>query len=100
MAQAVHGHQPEKSIGEGLSVAGQAKAASQLSPPEATVGTSDLLEEAARWAKRNAKALKLARHAKEAAAASEQEAAAATEEAERAALQAEQGGLQMTQRSP
>ncbi|KAL0030919.1 hypothetical protein WJX79_001187 [Trebouxia sp. C0005] len=89
--QAVHGHQPEKSTREGLAVAGQAKAASQLSLPEARAGTSDMLEEAARWAKRNAKALKLARHAKEAAAASEQEAAAAAEEAERAARQAEQG---------
>ena len=34
MAQAVHGHQPEKSTREGLAVAGQAKAASQLSLPE------------------------------------------------------------------
>lgn len=30
---------------------------------QARAGTSDMLEEAARWAKRNAKALKLARYA-------------------------------------
>ncbi|KAL0022404.1 hypothetical protein WJX77_008671 [Trebouxia sp. C0004] len=89
--QAVREHRPDTSLQEDLSVADQAKAASEVPPPEARTMASDLLEEAARWAKRNAKALKLARHAKEAAGASEQEAAAAAEEAERAALQAEQG---------
>ncbi|KAL3155727.1 hypothetical protein ABBQ32_012748 [Trebouxia sp. C0010 RCD-2024] len=52
-------------------------------------GPSHLLDEAAQWAKRNTKALKLARRAQEAAAASEQEAAAAAEEAKRASWQAE-----------